>query len=110
MWTRHILDIKKCVREIIMRFCDFREKEVINICDCQRLGHVSDWIFDECSGCIEAIIVPRGNPFCELFGCTGNRKNATGTICNRTEYVIPYKCIKKIGKDIILVEIHEETK
>ena len=88
-----------------MRFCDFREKEVINVCDCQRLGYVSDWIFDECNGCIEAIIVPKGNFFCGLFGCTGNRKNPSGT-----EYIIPYKCIKKIGKDIILVEIHQETK
>ena len=92
-----------------MRFCDFREKEVINICDCKRLGHVSDWIFDECSGCIEAVIVPRGNLFCELFGCTGSRKT-TAAVCNKTEYVIPYKCIKKIGRDIILVEIHDETK
>lgn len=84
-----------------MRFCDFREKEVINVCDCQRLGHVSDWIFDECSGSIEAIIVPKGNAFCGLFGCTGGKSSLT-------EYIIPFKCIKKIGKDLILVEIHEE--
>ena len=88
-----------------MRFCDFREKEVINVCDCKRLGHVADWIFDECSGCIEAVIVPRENFFCGLFGCVGDWKNSTGK-----DYIIPYKCIKKIGQDIILVEIHEERK
>ena len=95
-----------------MRFCDFREKEVINVCDCQRLGHVSDWIFDECSGCIEAIIVPKGKFFCSLFGVTSGKKGTTGTgfLCDEAEYIIPFKCIKKIGRDIILVEIHEETK
>lgn len=80
-----------------MRFCDFKEKEVINLCDCQRLGHVTDWIFDECSGCIEAIIVPKGTFFCGFFS-------------DGAEYIIPFKCIKKIGRDIIFVEIHEESK
>ena len=80
-----------------MRFCEFREKDVINLCDCQKLGHVSDWIFDECSGCIEAIIVPKS-----LL--------KSGIFCCQNEYIIPFKCIKKIGKDIILVEIHEETR
>ena len=95
-----------------MRFCDFREKEVINLCNCQKIGHVCDWIFDECSGCIEAIIVPKGNGICGLFCFTGVRKNSRefGGVCDGTEYIIPFKCIKKIGKDIILVEIHEERK
>ena len=95
-----------------MRFSDFREKEVINACDCKRLGHVSDWVFDEFNGCIEAIIVPKGNLFCGLFGCSGSRKSSSerGFLCDGTEYIIPFKCIKKIGRDIILVEIHEETK
>jgi len=95
-----------------MRFCDFREKEVINVCDCQRLGHVSDWIFNEYTGCIEAIIVPRENSFCGLFGYTGGQKNMKrgGFLSDGAEYIIPFKCIKKIGRDIVLVEIHEETK
>ena len=80
-----------------MRFCEFKAKEVINVCDCQKLGHVVDWVFDECNGCIEAIIVPKGTIFCGLFS-------------DGSEYIIPFKCIKKIGKDIILVEIHEERK
>ncbi len=81
----------------LMRFCEFKNKEVINVCDCQKLGHVMDWIFDECSGCIEAIIVPKSSFFCGWFG-------------DGVEYIIPFKCIKKIGRDIILVEIHEERK
>ena len=33
-----------------MRICDLREKEVINICDGERLGFVEDVEFDLCTG------------------------------------------------------------
>ena len=78
-----------------MRLCDFQQKEVINACDCRKLGYVADLVFDECSGCIESIIVPKGVKLCGWFGDGG-------------EYVIPFCCIQKIGPDIILVEVHEE--
>lgn len=80
-----------------MRLCEFQDKEVINTCDCKKLGCVVDLIIDECKGCIEAIIIPKGGKFCGIFG-------------DVAEYIIPYNCIKKIGPDIILVEIHEERK
>ena len=32
-----------------MRICDLREKEVINICDGERLGFVEDVEFDLCT-------------------------------------------------------------
>ena len=67
-----------------MRVCELREKEVINVCNCKRLGNPVDLVFDACSGCIEAIVIPD------------------------SEYVIPFSCIKKIGEDIIFVEICEE--
>ena len=47
------------------------------------------------SGVIEALIVPGPGKFCGFFGTD-------------SEYVIPFACIKKIGSDIILVEIKEE--
>lgn len=78
-----------------MRLCDFQQKEVINACDCRKLGYVADLVFDECTGCIESVIVPRGEFLCGWFGDAG-------------EYVIPFACIRKIGPDIILVEVHEE--
>lgn len=80
-----------------MRLSDFQNKEVINGCDCKKLGCVTDLIFDECKGCIEAIIVPKNGKWCNIFGETG-------------EYIIPFSCIQKIGPDIILVEMHEENK
>lgn len=80
-----------------MRLCEFQEKEVINACDCKKLGYVADLVIDECKGCIEAIIVPKNGKFCGFFGDNG-------------EYIIPFCCIKKIGPDVILVEIHEDRK
>ena len=41
-----------------MRFCDLTRKEVINVNDCKCLGNVRDLDFDECGGCIKALIVP----------------------------------------------------
>lgn len=41
-----------------MRVCELREKEVINVCNCKRLGNPVDLVFDACSGCIEAIVIP----------------------------------------------------
>lgn len=78
-----------------MRLCELREKEVINLCTCRRLGCVQDLIFDLCNGCLEAIVVPEHSKFCGLFG-------------SDDEFVIPIDCIKKIGEDFILIEISEE--
>lgn len=75
-----------------MLFSDFRCKEVINIRDCKRLGRVTDFEFDECTGCIHKLIVPGGKSWCSWFKC-------------EQDIVIPYKNIRQIGPDIILVDI-----
>ena len=78
-----------------MRLCELREKEVINLCTCKRLGCVEDLIFDLCEGCLQAIVVPERTRFCGIFG-------------RDCEYVNPFECIKKVGSDIVMVEICEE--
>lgn len=78
-----------------IRFCELREREVINTCNCKRLGCVTDVLLDLCSGCVEAIIIPGPGKICGFLGYD-------------SEYVIPFECIKKVGPDIILVEINEE--
>ncbi len=75
-----------------MRIYELRQKEVINCCTCERLGFICDVIFDPCSGCISKIVVP--GP-CKVWGILGHEK----------EYIIPFNCIKKIGTDIILVDL-----
>ena len=77
---------------------DFRNKEVINISDGKRLGFVSDVDINFEKGTVEAIIVPGPSGFVNFF--TGGRD----------DYVIPWKQIRTIGEDIILVDfiIHEK--
>lgn len=79
-----------------MRICEVKKKEVINLCNCNKLGYVSDLDINLCTGRLEAILVSRNTGFCGLIG-------------NDTYYVIPYDCIKKMGDNLIFVEICEEN-
>jgi len=76
----------------IMLFSDFKKKEVINLKNCQKLGRVTDFEFDECTGQIYKLIVSGNNKLYSLF-------------CSDPDYVICYKDIKQIGPDIIIVDI-----
>ena len=73
-------------------FSDLKRKEVINLCDGSRLGHINDLLIDLKCGKIEKVIVPA------LGKCWG-------ILSTNEEYVIPWECIKKIGDDIILAEV-----
>ena len=78
-----------------MRICELKQKEVINTCDCKRLGYVEDIVFDVHTGQIEAIVVPGPGKFYNL-------------ICAEYEYVIPFCCIVQVGEDIIIVKVKED--
>ncbi len=71
---------------------DFKHKEVINITDARRWGYVQDVTADLETGVITSIIVPGSNKILNMFA-------------NNNDIVIPWKNIKSIGEDIILVEI-----
>ena len=93
---RKIPKIHRRIREVrIMRICEFKQREVINVRDCKRLGFVGDVDFDICTGKMLAIIVP--GPGC-VWGFLGREK----------EYIIPFCDICQIGDDIILVKLKEE--
>lgn len=77
---------------MISRFSDFSQKEVINASDGKRLGYVQDLSIDWNCNKILSIIVP--GP-CRFFGL----------IPGDTEYVIPWACIRRIGEDVILVDV-----
>ena len=79
------------------RIADLRCKEVINVCTGFRLGYVSDVIFDVVSGQLLSLVVP--GP-CRFFGIFGRGD----------DYVIPWRCIRRIGDDIILVEAEGEQR
>ena len=74
------------------RLAELRCKEVINICDGFRMGCVCDVLINVCTGNVVALIVPGQCRFLGLFG-------------REDDYVIPWECIRKIGEDIILIEI-----
>lgn len=74
-----------------MRFCNLRQKEVVNIVDGKSLGYISDLCLDRATGKICSLVVP-GN--CGLKSLFKSR-----------EYIIPWQNICKIGDDVILVEV-----
>ena len=73
------------------RALTFKQKEVINLIDGRRLGYVQDVEADFSTGEITAIVVPGTS---EMF-----------SMGNKGDITIPWNKIKKIGDDIILVEI-----
>lgn len=74
------------------RFSSLKEKEVINICDGKRLGFVCDLEIDTQSGKICTLIIPEDGGKFNFF-------------CKEQAYFVPWRCIKRIGDDIILVEV-----
>ena len=77
------------------RVTDLRCKEVINVTDGLRLGFVSDVEILLPEGKVLALVVP--GP-CRFFGLFGRKD----------DFVIPWNCIRRIGSDIILVELEPD--
>lgn len=75
-----------------MRLCDLSNKQVINTYDGSIIGIIADVSFDPDNGCICDVIIPGPPRFCSLFG-------------HDTEYIIPFKCIKNIGDDVVIVSV-----
>ncbi|MBR6770808.1 MAG: YlmC/YmxH family sporulation protein [Lachnospiraceae bacterium] len=75
-----------------MPFSELKCKSVINLKDGKCLGKIGDLEFDECSGQICKLIIPSSNKLCCFLG-------------GEPEFVIPVKNIRKIGPDIIIVDI-----
>ena len=75
-----------------MRMAMLRYKEIINLCTGHRLGFVGDVEMDLSTGSVVSLVVPGRLRF---FGLLGREE----------DYVLPFECIKRIGDDIILVEV-----
>jgi YlmC/YmxH family sporulation protein len=74
-----------------MKLSELVGKEIINLADGERLGIVSDTelVIDSETGRIDSIVVPRRGGF--------SRK--------RNSFVIPWRAIKRIGTDLIIVDV-----
>ena len=77
-----------------MRLNELVGKEMVNIYDGMRMGTVgeSDMMIDQESGQIISIILP-------------NRGNAFNFWANRQKLVIPWEAVKKIGREVIVVDL-----
>jgi len=78
------------------KFTDLHCKEVICVSDGRRLGYIADARIEIPEGKIVSIIVP--GP-CRFFGLWGRRD----------DYVIPWSCIRRMGPDIVLVDVQPES-
>ena len=78
-----------------MKFTDLQCKEVICIGSGQRLGFITDVQIDIPEGNLCAIVVP--GP-CRFLGLAGRSD----------DFLIPWDAVKKIGPDIVLVDIRPE--
>lgn len=75
-----------------IRVTELHCKEVICVADGRRLGFITDVEVELPKGHVVAIVVPGPCRFLGLFG-------------RRDDFVIPWSCIRKIGPDIVLVDI-----
>lgn len=75
-----------------LSFCKLRSKDVVNICNGQNLGNITDIVFDTNCGKILGLIIPAQKNFFSFFKSSN-------------DIFIPFNRICKIGKDIILVDI-----
>ena len=79
-----------------MSFSELKQKDVINISDGRRLGKPMDVTFTE-NACIEALVVP--DSF-SIIGCIKQTRNGVS---------IPWTQVRRIGDDVILVEIGQDA-
>lgn len=74
-------------------FLELRCKEVVNVVDGKRLGHIIDVVFDLRTSRITGLVVPNNRSFWNVFK-------------SGQELFIPFTQICKIGTDTILVELY----
>lgn len=68
-------------------FNDLKNKEIINLCDGSRMGHIVDVIFSSETGKVTGIIAPGEKHFFK----------------KTTELFIPIEKVRRIGDDVILI-------
>lgn len=81
-----------------MRMCDLVGKEIVNIYNGARLGVVgeSDMVIDKESGEIQSIILPKKSNFINLW-------------VDRLQLIIPWEAVRKIGSEVIIVELDQTS-
>lgn len=80
----------------MLRVSDLRHKDIVNVLDGRRLGFIRDVDIDVQAGKIRSVVVPGEAGFFSIF-------------THGDDTVIPWEQIKRIGVDVILVELERVT-
>lgn len=75
-----------------MHLSDLQRKDIVNIIDGKKIGKIIDVIIEKETGVIESIVVE-------------SSKSIKNLLSGNNETNIKYKEIKKMGEDVILVDI-----
>lgn len=86
---------EKEVMSHMMKISDLQAKDIVNMENGKRLGHLTDLDINLQTGEIEAMVINGSGKMMGLFGR------------EEQEVIIPWKNIIKIGSDVILVEVPE---
>ncbi len=78
----------------MVKISDLRMREVINVLNGKKLGLIKDIEIDLEAGRIRSVVLPSGG---RVFGFLGRNDDV----------VIPWHKIKKLGLDVILVELSD---
>ncbi|WP_318504886.1 YlmC/YmxH family sporulation protein [Bacillus sp. T3] len=78
----------------MVKISEFQIKDVVNVFDGKRLGHIADIDINLNTGKIDAVVIGGAGKVLGLFG-------------RDDEIVIPWKNIIKIGQDVILVRYQD---
>lgn len=79
-----------------MRLAELTGKEIVNLADGARLGMVgeSDLVIDAQTGRVLSIILPRKGNFLSFW-------------VEKQQLVIPWEAVRRIGKEVIIVDIDQ---
>ncbi|MBN4067800.1 YlmC/YmxH family sporulation protein [Alkaliphilus transvaalensis] len=82
-----------------MRFSAISGKEIVNLSDGSRLGVIgdSDILIDEKTGKIVSLLMPENKSVLSFFS-------------RESVLEIPWDAIKKIGNDMIIIELEDEKR
>lgn len=79
--------------DLDLSYCELRSKELINSIDGKRLGRIVDLVFSAETGRIKGLIAP---------------VNRRAFFSKAQDIFVPWCCVKKIGEDVIIVEITQD--
>jgi YlmC/YmxH family sporulation protein len=80
----------------VIKISEFQVKDVVNVSNGRKLGHIADLEINLGTGKIEAIVIPGAG-------------RMMGFMRKENDIIIPWRDIVKIGKDVILVRFEDHS-